>query len=47
MAQLVVVAILLVPILWLYVASLRPSLDIQTGGLVPRSVSLDNYVNLF
>jgi len=44
--QLLVAAILLFPILWLYEASFRPTLDIQTGGLIPASLSLDNYAHL-
>lgn len=45
--QLVVAAVLLMPILWLYVASIRPSLDTQTGGLIPASLTLDNFRHLF
>ena len=44
--QLVVAGILLAPILWLYVASVRPSLDTQTGGLIPTALTLDNFANL-
>lgn len=45
--QLVVAAVLLFPVLWLYEAALRPSLDTQTGGLIPASLTLDNFRNLF
>jgi ABC-type glycerol-3-phosphate transport system permease component len=45
--QLLVAAVLLFPMLWLYEASFRSTFDIQSGGLVPASLSLDNYVNLF
>lgn len=45
-AQLFAIMVFLAPIIWMYVASLRPSLDIQTS-LVPRTLSLDNYVRLF
>jgi ABC-type glycerol-3-phosphate transport system permease component len=45
--QLLVAAVLLFPILWLYEASFRSSQDIQGGGLLPASLSLDNYVHLF
>ena len=44
--QVVVAGIVLLPILWLYLASVRPSLDTQTGGLIPGSLTLDNFANL-
>jgi ABC-type glycerol-3-phosphate transport system permease component len=46
-AQFAAVLVFLAPILWMYVASLRPSLDIQTGSLIPTQISLDNYEHLF
>jgi ABC-type glycerol-3-phosphate transport system permease component len=46
-AQIVVAIVFLAPIIWMYVASLRPNLDIRSGNLLPASLSFDNYVHLF
>ncbi|WP_022901874.1 carbohydrate ABC transporter permease [Humibacter albus] len=46
-AQLAAAAVFLAPIIWMYVASFRPSLDIKAGGLIPSRLSFDNYINLF
>jgi ABC-type glycerol-3-phosphate transport system permease component len=46
-AQIAAAAIFLAPIIWMYVASLRTNIDIRSGSLLPGSLSLDNFVNLF
>jgi len=46
-AQTVAALVFLAPIVWMYVASLRPDLDIRSGNPVPTRVSLDNFVHLF
>lgn len=46
-AQVAAAVVFCAPILWMYVASLRPNLDIRTGSLIPGRLTLDNYVNLF
>ncbi len=46
-SQIVVAIVFLAPIIWMYVASLRPNLDIRSGNLLPASLSFDNYVHLF
>ena len=46
-AQVVVAILFLAPIIWMYVASLRPNLDIRSGDLIPTHLSLDNFVHLF
>lgn len=46
-AQIAAAIVFLAPIIWMYVASLRPNLDIRSGDLLPTRVSLDNYVHLF
>jgi ABC-type glycerol-3-phosphate transport system permease component len=46
-AQLVAAIVFLAPILWMYVASLRPNLDIRSGNPIPSRITIDNFVNLF
>jgi ABC-type glycerol-3-phosphate transport system permease component len=46
-AQVLAVLVFLGPIIWMYVSSLRPSLDIQTGSLIPHTLNFDNFVRLF
>jgi ABC-type glycerol-3-phosphate transport system permease component len=46
-AQIAVVCVFLIPIIWMYVASFRPDIDIQTGRLWPQAWTLDNYRQLF
>jgi ABC-type glycerol-3-phosphate transport system permease component len=46
-AQIAAAVIFLAPIIWMYVASLRPNLDIRSGNLFPARVSFDNFVHLF
>ena len=46
-AQVVVAIVFLAPIIWMYVAFLRPNLDIRSGDLIPTHLSLDNFVHLF
>jgi ABC-type glycerol-3-phosphate transport system permease component len=46
-AQIAAAVVFLAPIIWMYVASLRPNLDIRSGDPFPSRVSLDNYVHLF
>lgn len=47
LAQVAAAIVFCAPILWMYVASLRPNLDIRTGSLIPGRLTLENYVNLF
>lgn len=46
-AQVVFAGILLIPILWMYVASFRTDLDIRSGSLVPKTLTLSNFIKLF
>jgi ABC-type glycerol-3-phosphate transport system permease component len=46
-SQILVAIVFLAPIIWMYVASLRPNLDIRSGNLLPASLSFDNYLHLF
>jgi ABC-type glycerol-3-phosphate transport system permease component len=46
-AQIAAAVIFLAPIIWMYVASLRPNLDIRSGNPFPARVSFDNFVHLF
>ena len=46
-AQIAVAVVFLAPIIWMYVASLRPNLDIRSGNLLPASLSFDNFTHLF
>ena len=46
-AQIGAAAVFLAPIIWMYVASLRPNFDIRSGSLIPTTLSFDNYRNLF
>jgi ABC-type glycerol-3-phosphate transport system permease component len=45
-AQLAMLAVVQLPILWLYLASLRTNADIRTGRLVPEGLTLDNFSRL-
>jgi ABC-type glycerol-3-phosphate transport system permease component len=46
-AQLAVTFVLLIPIIWMYVAAFRPDSDIGTGRLIPHSLTLANFRKLF
>ena len=46
-AQIAAAVIFLAPIIWMYVASLRPNLDIRSGNPIPTRASFDNFVHLF
>jgi ABC-type glycerol-3-phosphate transport system permease component len=46
-AQIVAAVIFLAPIVWMYVASLRPDYDIRSGGVIPTRLTLVNFQNLF
>lgn len=46
-AQLAAGAIFLSPIIWMYVAAFRPNLDIRSGELIPKHLSLANFQHLF
>jgi ABC-type glycerol-3-phosphate transport system permease component len=46
-AQLAVLVIVLLPILWLYVAALRTNGDIRSGRLLPGGLTLANFGHLF
>jgi ABC-type glycerol-3-phosphate transport system permease component len=46
-AQIAAAVVFLAPIIWMYVASLRPNLDIRSGRLIPERLSLDNFATLF
>lgn len=46
-AQTVVALIFLAPIVWMYISSLRPNLDIRSGNPFPTNISFDNFINLF
>jgi ABC-type glycerol-3-phosphate transport system permease component len=46
-AQIAAAVVFLAPIIWMYVASLRPNLDIRSGNPFPTRVSFDNFVHLF
>jgi ABC-type glycerol-3-phosphate transport system permease component len=45
-AQLAVLAVVLLPIAWLYLAALRTNADIRTGSLLPHGLTLDNFSRL-
>jgi ABC-type glycerol-3-phosphate transport system permease component len=45
-AQLATLAIVLLPVLWLYLASLRTNADIRTGSLLPEALTLENFSRL-
>ena len=47
LVQIAAVLTLLAPIVWLYVASFRTNLDIESGAIIPDSFSLDNFGHLF
>lgn len=40
------VFLLLFPILWVFVSSVRPDPDIMSGTLLPQRITLDHYVNI-
>jgi ABC-type glycerol-3-phosphate transport system permease component len=46
-AQTGAVLLLLAPIVWLYVASFRTNLDIESGALIPATFTVDNFGRLF
>ena len=46
-AQVAAALVFLAPVLWMYLASLRPNIDIRTGNLLPGQLTFDNYTNLF
>ncbi len=45
--QLLVVAILLLPVIWLYVGAFRSELDIRSGNLLPSTLTTANFGALF
>jgi ABC-type glycerol-3-phosphate transport system permease component len=46
-AQLAVTFVLLIPIIWMYVAAFRPDSDIGSGRLIPHTLTLENFRKLF
>jgi ABC-type glycerol-3-phosphate transport system permease component len=46
-AQIAAAVVFLAPIIWMYVASLRPNIDIRSGNPLPTRVSFDNFIHLF
>ena len=46
-AQVVVVVVLLLPMIWLYVGSFRTPLDLANGSVVPHSFTVDNFRAVF
>lgn len=46
-AQVLAALVFCAPILWMYLASFRPNLDIRSGNLVPARLTLENYAHLF
>lgn len=47
LAQILSTAVFVVPIIWMYMAALRPNTDIRTGSWVPAEITLENFVRLF
>jgi ABC-type glycerol-3-phosphate transport system permease component len=46
-AQVVAVVIILLPMIWLYIGSFRTNLDLDQGGFLPHSFTLQNFRNVF
>lgn len=44
--QLVVTFVVLIPIIWMFVAAFRTDADIQTGSLIPHAFTLQNFANV-
>jgi ABC-type glycerol-3-phosphate transport system permease component len=42
-AQVIVVLVLLFPMIWLYEGAFRTNLDLDNGGLIPHSFTLENF----
>lgn len=45
-AQVAAAVVLLAPVIWMYLASFRPDLDIRSGALVPERLTLANFDHL-
>jgi ABC-type glycerol-3-phosphate transport system permease component len=46
-AQVVVVLVILLPMIWLYTGSVRSNLDLDGGSVLPHSFTLDNFRAVF
>jgi len=46
-AQVLVVLVLLLPMIWLYLGSVRTDLDLDKGGLLPHTFTLANFRSVF
>lgn len=42
-----VLALVLLPIIWVFIASVRPDADIMTRSLIPARVTFDHFANIF
>ncbi|MBE7733740.1 carbohydrate ABC transporter permease [Devosia faecipullorum] len=42
-----VLGLVLLPIIWVFVASMRPDADIMTRSLIPTRVTFDHFANIF
>lgn len=42
-----VLALVLLPIIWVFIASIRPDADIMTRSLIPARITFDHFANIF
>lgn len=42
-----VLALVLLPIIWVFIASIRPDADIMTRSLIPTRITFDHFANIF
>jgi len=42
-----VLALILLPIIWVFIASIRPDADIMTRSLIPTRITFDHFANIF